>query len=60
MTEWWAVPALFQADFGLPSLHPKIPIPAAGFRQQIPSGNLEILGAHVWGPAHHWEPEELY
>jgi hypothetical protein len=52
MIGWWAAPALFQADFSVPPLHPKIPIPAAGFRQQIPSGNLEISGAHVWGPAH--------
>ena len=33
-----------QADFSLPSLHPKIPFPAAGFRGPIPFGSPGILG----------------
>ena len=35
--------AVSQADFGLPSLHPKIPFPAAGVRRPIPFGNPGIL-----------------
>jgi hypothetical protein len=38
-------PAVFQADFSLPSLHPKIPFPAAGLQRPIPLGNPGILGA---------------
>ncbi len=33
--------AVSQADFGLPSLHPKIPFPAAGFQRPIPFGSRE-------------------
>jgi hypothetical protein len=33
--------AVSQADFSLPSLHPKIPFPAAGFRRPIPFGSRE-------------------
>jgi hypothetical protein len=33
--------AVSQADFCLPSLHPKIPFPAAGFPRPIPFGSRE-------------------
>jgi len=33
--------AVSQADFSLPSLHPKIPFPAAGFQRPIPFGSRE-------------------
>jgi hypothetical protein len=33
--------AVSQADFSLPSLHPKIPFPAAGFPRPIPFGSRE-------------------
>src|SRR5258708_7271275 len=36
--------AVSQADSGLPSLHPKIPFPAAGFRRPIPFGSSGMLG----------------
>jgi hypothetical protein len=34
-----------QAEFSLPSPHPKIPFPAVGLRPPRPSGNSGILGA---------------
>ena len=39
--------AVSQADFSLPSLHPKIPFPAAGFRRPITVRRPGRLG--VWG-----------
>jgi hypothetical protein len=36
--------AVSQADFSLPSLHPKIPFPAAGFQWPIPFGGPGTLG----------------
>jgi len=35
--------AVSQADFSLPSLHPKIPFPAVGFRWPIPFSGPGIL-----------------
>jgi hypothetical protein len=36
--------AVSQADFSPPSLHPKIPFPAAEFRRPTPFGSPGILG----------------
>jgi hypothetical protein len=38
-------PAVSQADFSLPSLHPKIPFPAEGCGGSRPFENPGILGA---------------
>jgi hypothetical protein len=38
--------AVSQADFGLPSLHRKIPFPAAELRRRMPVGLPGIVG--VW------------
>jgi hypothetical protein len=51
--------AVSQADFGLPSLHPKIPFPAAGFRRPIPFGGPGILGVSG-GKKRRFEPGRNY
>src|SRR5258707_13701928 len=47
--------AVSQADFSLPSLHPKTPFPAAGFRWPIPFGGPGILRA-LGGKKSRFEP----
>jgi hypothetical protein len=51
--------AVSQADFRLPSLYPKIPFPAAGFRRPIPFGGPETLGV-LRGKKRHFEPGRNY
>jgi hypothetical protein len=47
--------AVSQADFSLPSLHPKIPFPAAGFPRPIPFGSREYWESRG-GQKRHFEP----
>ncbi len=47
--------AVSQADFSLPSLHPKIPFPTAGFRRPIPFGAAREYW-ESWGKKRRFEP----
>ena len=49
-------PAVSQADFSLPSLHPKIPFPAGRGRRPRPFGNLGILEV-LGGQKRRFEPD---